>query len=61
MQNSFTSHLKKENKPTEDQGQKSNNKSELINQKMKKQGKNTCYSDFGGRGSNKTLDTFIRR
>lgn len=48
MQNSFTSHLKKENKPKEDQGQNSNDKSELINQKTKKQGKIFVIVVLGG-------------
>lgn len=48
MQNSFTSHLKKENKPKEDQGQNSNDKSEPINQKTKKQGKILVIVVLGG-------------
>ena len=48
MQNSFTCHFKKEKKPKEDQGQNSNDKSELINQKTKKQGKIFVIVVLGG-------------
>ena len=55
MRNSFISHLKKENKPKEDHGQNSNDKSELISQKTKMQGKIFVIGVWWGEG-NKTLD-----
>ena len=51
MRNSFISHLKEENKPKEDHGYNSNDKSELITQKTKTQGKIFVIVVWAGEGN----------